>query len=144
MPQSDDKLFESLFAISRFMRGEMTTDLKKEHLTILQLQALVLIRERGEMQMQEIADHFKVTKPTATTLLNKLDKLGLIKRGGDSRDRRVVKISLSKNGEEMFKKAVEYKRQKIHHLLGYLSVKDRQDLERIMQSLVEKLSDKLQ
>lgn len=143
MAEPDEKLFEYLFIISRFIRGEVAADLKRQHLTMLQLQALVLIRERREVQMQEIAEYFKVTKPTATSLLNNLDKLGLVKRSGDTNDRRVVKVMLSGEGERLFKKVLRYKQEKIKTLLSYLSQQEKADLIKVAGALAKKLSDKI-
>lgn len=144
MSDQDNKLFEYLFTISRFMRGEVASDFKKQHLTLLQLQALIFIKDRGEAQMQEIAEHFKVAKPTATTLLSNLDKLGLIQRLGDTKDRRIVKVTLSIEGERMFKQVLKYKKEKIKTLLSYLPKTDKADLIRIMATLAEKIANKIE
>ena len=121
------------------MKGEMNLESGKAHLTLLQLQALLLLKDKGEMKMQDVSEHFNVAKPTSTSLLNKLVKLGMVKRISDKEDRRVVKVSLTSAGEEMFHKGQIHHEKKLNQLLSYLSVEDKTNLVKILKKLSDTL-----
>lgn len=133
------KLLEHMFSIGRFLKGEMVFERGNAHLTLLQIQTLFLLTENKDLKMQEIAQHFSVTKPTATSLLKNLVKLGLVERVEGETDRRVVKIILTKKGQEMLQEAKKCREEKLQKLLTFVNEKDRKDLLRILGSISDKL-----
>lgn len=55
--------------------------------------------------MTEIAEYIKAPLNTATGVITRLEKKQIVERTRDNEDRRVVKINLTKKGEEDFKAA---------------------------------------
>ncbi len=56
----------------------------------------------------EISRMFSISKPNVTTLINRLDEGGYVKRTHDDKDRRVIRISVTDKGRRLI-----IKRQKI-------------------------------
>ncbi len=61
---------------------------------------LVCLYKYGKMTMKDIANSIHRTKPTVTVLINKLEKLGYIKRETSKEDSRITYIVLTKKGED--------------------------------------------
>ena len=61
---------------------------------------LVCLYQNDKMTMKEIADKINRTRPTVTVLVDKLEKLGYIKREVSEKDNRYTYIYLTKKGQE--------------------------------------------
>ena len=88
--------------------------------------------------MGDIASHFSTTMPTATALVDKLIAAKLVIRENDAKDRRIVKISLTKAGEKLLTEVKKQRANKMKKLLSYLSKQDKLELLRILEILAEK------
>ncbi len=135
----NDQLAEIIFSFSRVMKEEMTFDSETSQLTVLQLQALILIKKKKILSMSDIADQFKISLPTATVLSDKLVKTKLVKRARSKSDRRIVNVLLTEKGEVVLTKAIRQRHQKINKMLSYLSLKDKRQILRIMKNLSGKI-----
>lgn len=61
---------------------------------------LVCLYNQDKMTMKDIADKIHKTRPTVTVLVDKLEKLGYIKREVSEKDNRYTYIYLTKKGQE--------------------------------------------
>lgn len=61
-----------------------------------------LLYQRGEVNMTEIAEYIHVPLNTATGIMNRMEKNGLIVRTRSQEDKRVVKIGFSEKGMAQF------------------------------------------
>ncbi len=135
------KLVEVMFKISRFMKQEMSYTGKLIHLSILQIQALIFLKQHKEATMGDIAEGFHIELPSATSLLSKLCYQNLVERRTDSEDKRLVKISLTTKGITLLKEAMEERKKKLHKILSYLSEKEQSDLLTILETLNNRLKE---
>lgn len=133
------QLIESIFTFSRLMKEEMSYDSDLLHLSMLQLQALVYIHRHPDCQMSEIATHFKIELPSATSLITKLKSLQLIARKADKKDRRLVRIALTTKGEKLLADALKERSKKVTQILKHLSEEDKNALLSILQRLIIKM-----
>jgi len=67
-------------------------------LSVTQIHYLDAIRHLDKPSVSELANYMKVSKPTATIALEKLEKAGYITKVNSSEDRRVSYIHLTQNG----------------------------------------------
>jgi DNA-binding MarR family transcriptional regulator len=111
-------------------------------LSILQIQALVYVNTKREATMSEIAKHFNIELPSASSLITKLFVKKLISRDSDQQDRRLVKITLTKKGELLLLKATEERRKKIRKMLSYLSEDEILHLRNIVNTLSTNFNNK--
>jgi DNA-binding MarR family transcriptional regulator len=122
------------------MKENMIVETELVNLSFLQIRTLTFIHRSGTaVQMKDIAEHFSIEMPTATSLLNKLARLHLVTRTIDKKDRRVVRVSLSKKGEQVLEEALRMKTQRIEQILAHLSDEQQKNLYTILQTLAEKL-----
>ncbi len=61
---------------------------------------LVCLYKNGKMTMKDIANSIHRTKPTVTVLVDKLEKLGYLKREVSEEDSRFTNIVLTQKGED--------------------------------------------
>jgi len=139
----NEDLMELIFEFSRSMKERTAVNPSTNHLSILQLHALIFIKRHETANMSEIAEYFKIELPTATTLLNKLSKEKLVKRQSDKKDRRLVQISLSKAGELLLTKAKILHMEKINVVLSYLSLTEKKSLLKILKTLTDKMENSI-
>jgi MarR family transcriptional regulator, organic hydroperoxide resistance regulator len=131
----NEKIVEIFYEVSRSIREKMAFSCEAAQLTVLQLQALILIHKKEILSMGDLANEFKISLPTSTVLSDKLAILNLIKRFESKNDRRIVNVSLTEKGKSLLKKAMKQRHLKINKLLGYLSLGDRNELLRILNNL---------
>lgn len=128
------ELMEVMFAVMRLMKGEMSPrDINQ--LSIMQVQALFFIHEHESRSMSDIANHFHIELPSATSLVDKLIKNELVSRNDDPNDRRLVRIILNQKGRTLLHQAMQERRKKMEKILSYLSEKEKQELFSIMKTL---------
>ena len=61
---------------------------------------LVCIYKNNKMTMKDIANCIHRTKPTVTVLVDKLEKLGYLKRAASDKDSRSTYVILTQKGED--------------------------------------------
>ena len=92
---------EILVALRRIMRA---IDLhskqleKQAGLTVPQILVMQAIDESGQLPVSEIARQVALSQATVTSVLDRLEKKGFVKRARSSKDRRVVSVSLTVAG----------------------------------------------
>ena len=133
------KFIEIMFKCSRLLRGYMEYSSDVAQLSILQIQTLSFLKHHNNAQMGEIAEYFNIELSSATSLLNKLVTLQLVERQTDPKDRRLVRISLTKKGSELLKKAMEAKSKNIGNMLSYLTDTEKTELLRLLEKLNERM-----
>jgi MarR family transcriptional regulator, organic hydroperoxide resistance regulator len=136
------RFIEVMFKNTRLLRDEMRYTSNIAHLSILQLHTLNFLKQKGSVPMSEIALHFHIELPSATSLLNKLVTLQLVKRESDEKDRRMVRITLTEAGNDILKKAMDEKLAHIEHMLSYLSDSEQHELLRLLEKLNERIEEK--
>ncbi len=136
---NNDLLIEAFFKLSRLMKENMSYSSSIAKLSLLQIQALVFLQQKPNAQMREIAVQFKIEMPTATSLVNKLCKMGLVVRKEDLQDRRLVRISLTDQGRSLLTKAKIDRSKKLTQIISYLSESDQQVLKKIIMTLIDKM-----
>jgi MarR family transcriptional regulator, organic hydroperoxide resistance regulator len=70
-------------------------------LTLSQYGLLELLTTRPVARVQELAGHAGITPPTATRILDALERRGIVRRVRSEEDRRAVAVSLTDLGNEL-------------------------------------------
>jgi DNA-binding MarR family transcriptional regulator len=73
---------------------------KELELTVTQLRVLFTLREVPGMPAGALAEQLRVTPPTVTGLVDRLVRMGVVRREEDPKDRRLVRNVLTERGEE--------------------------------------------
>src|SRR6185437_7942610 len=70
-------------------------------LTMPQLKVLLLLANSGSAPVSWLAARMSVSTPNITGILDRLEERGWVRRTSDPRDRRIVRIVLSDDGQEL-------------------------------------------
>ncbi len=68
-------------------------------LTFPQLNAMHVVRERFEITIKDLAEVLQVSAPSASSMVDRLVNLGMLEREHSQKDRRVVLVRLSAEGD---------------------------------------------
>ena len=96
---------------------------------------LVCLYHNDKITMKDIADKIHRTRPTVTVLVDKLEKLGYLKREVSQEDSRYTYIVLTKKGKD-FKPVFEKISNKLNDMLYKNLSKDESD---ILENLLQKI-----
>lgn len=96
---------------------------------------LICLYKNGKMTMKNIADCIHRTKPTVTILVDKLEKLGYLKREASTKDSRYTNIVLTQKGED-FKTTFDKISNDLNEMLyKNLSKKEVEALEELLRKI---------
>ncbi len=73
---------------------------RARELSMPQMTTLLVIRERGEMSVKEIAQATHVSPPSASAMIDRLVELGMVTRRNSRVDRREVRVAMTNEGKE--------------------------------------------
>jgi DNA-binding MarR family transcriptional regulator len=143
MQQSTNtKIIELMFDFGRHMKGNMMVKSDLVNLSSLQVHTIIFLATHPNSTMSEIAKHFTIELPSATSLVNNLYKTGLVDRKHEEEDRRKICIVLTKKGVELLKEARKIRQQKIEKILSFLSETEKQQLQKILEKICSSLGEK--
>ena len=96
---------------------------------------LACLYKNSKMTMKDIANSIHRTKPTVTVLVDKLEKLGYLKRESSDKDNRCTYIVLTQKGED-FKAIFEKISEELNKMLyKNLSNKEVKLLEELLRKV---------
>ena len=96
---------------------------------------LVCLYKNNKMTMKDIANCIHRTKPTVTVLVDKLEKLGYLKRAASDKDNRSTYVILTQKGED-FKATFDQISKNLNKMLN----KNLSDNEvKILEELLKKM-----
>ena len=101
---------------------------------------LMLLSENpGTLTMSELSTELSVPLSTATRIVDGLVQREMVERVQDPKDRRVVRVGMSKNGRKLYETGREYSKQRITRLLKDFSAEEQMQLVSLMNKLFDAL-----
>jgi DNA-binding MarR family transcriptional regulator len=143
----DKELSEQLSSIEQLLlrvswleQRRFAQDIAALNLTPPQFFVLRSIRSRGaNLNMSSLADDTAQHCATVTGIVARLEKMGLVTRHRDTRDRRQVLVELTPLGSELLSKIRGSRDQRLRETLQRLSVQDANELLRLLRAYLEAL-----
>jgi DNA-binding MarR family transcriptional regulator len=108
-----------------------------EDVTVPQLRALVLVGGRGPLRAADIASELEIDSSTATRLIDRLVRKGLLDRSRDETDRRVVWLAATAEGKRLLQAMNRHRRSSIGQMLARMDPEARQQLRDGLIALAE-------
>jgi len=106
------------------------------HLTLTQLMVLRELRE-GPRTAGRLGHSAGLTPASATRLIDRLEKRGLVRRRRQVTDRRCVEVMLEPKGERLLGEIKVFRGTNLHIAVGSMTPADRRRLTRSLQQLVD-------
>jgi DNA-binding MarR family transcriptional regulator len=97
-----------------------------------QFNALLVLAETSGLTMGELCDHLYLACSTATDLIDRMERNGLITRERDTLDRRVIRLKMTPKGHQIIAEVME---ARCRYLAGILERVDEPEKERLLESL---------
>jgi DNA-binding MarR family transcriptional regulator len=133
---STDHIISLTFDLSRIMRHTMMCASREGvELNFLQIQSLALIESHKGMTMKELAEHLRIASPTATSFIGRMEKLGWVERMHDPKNRKLVRLRLTRVWKNMFRAKKAQRMKVIRRIINLLPPED----QRVLAVLLEKL-----
>ena len=136
----DTVLVFNLLRTHSFLSPFIDGDLRREHLTSAQFNALLVLRAAGAagLLMGQIGQRLVVTKSNVTGLVDRLERNGLVVRS-DHHDRRATVVRLTDVGEAVLGRTGPRHAAVLGELTGRLSEGEKQTLVRLLTKLRREL-----
>ncbi|MDX1908662.1 MAG: MarR family transcriptional regulator [Bacteroidia bacterium] len=74
---------------------------KKYKISATEMEIILYIHDFGAQRMKQVGETFKIKFSTLTSLVDKIERLNLVKRTNSKEDRRSILITLTKKGKKM-------------------------------------------
>ena len=106
-----------------------------------QFEALLLLRQHGDMTIGELGNKMYLASSTATDLIDRMERNGLVERFRDGSDRRVVRLRMLDKGREMILRVMESRRVYLDKILAHVTEEDKKVLVNSLQSIYDLMKE---
>jgi DNA-binding MarR family transcriptional regulator len=97
----ENQLCFPLYACAKEIVRRYTPFLEELDLTYTQYLTMMVLWEKKELNVKELGDRLYLDSGTLTPLLKKLEAKGYITRARSKEDERSLKVTITKNGEDL-------------------------------------------
>jgi DNA-binding MarR family transcriptional regulator len=137
--KESEQLLNNMIQLGKFISGHTQESFEEKTATMLQFSALHFIKEQPKSTVSDLATQLKLSKSSATQLVERLEKSENIKKIEDRKDKRIIRLKISLKGEEEFKNLRKKKMEKIDALFSKMPKSDIKELIRIQNTLIRTL-----
>jgi MarR family transcriptional regulator, organic hydroperoxide resistance regulator len=118
-------------------RSQARAKQSPEDLTLGQYYLLKPLARGDELPLCELAESAGIAAPTATRIVDGLERDGLLRRERSQRDRRTVLVSLTPEGRKRVQRKRRQLKQRRERLYEQLEPGEREQSERLLRHLAE-------
>ncbi len=131
-----ERIQAAVHTVFQQMQPELLEVVQSYKLTATQFFVLIYVNKEGSCKVSQLAEYMDVKPSAVTLMIDRLEQHALVERKHDTKDRRVVNISLTELGKEKLTQVIEARKAVVQR---YLSNLDREELE-TMAAMAEKLA----
>jgi DNA-binding MarR family transcriptional regulator len=130
-----DRILENMFNIMLVIHKKiLRMDLELETVNLNRLHVAIMgLLNTADMTMTELAKSLMMTKPQLTHLVETLVALGFVERLPDATDRRVIHLTLTKNGRVKLKDLRAKLKENIKGKLASLTPKELNQMDAALE-----------
>ncbi len=141
LSEFSDKLNEIMPVISREFLKHQTGEFYKAKITLSQFMVMDILHRHTESRMTDLARFINVTTAAVTGIIDRLVRDGYVKRQSDSRDRRIIKVSLTAEGNSVVQKMIERRKQVTRKIFGIITEEEREAYLKILEHVRDHLKE---
>jgi DNA-binding MarR family transcriptional regulator len=135
-----EEVAENLMVFVPLIKGITFKVVQADHSPHLKYPVLGILKNRGQMPMSEIGSILGVSKPNMTVIIDKIIEEKEVKRIYNDKDRRIIRIDITKKGEAALAKAKELMKDELKKRLSILEDKELEQLSLSLKNIKEILS----
>lgn len=129
-------------ALKKYNKMESSKYLYRSYkLSIAEIQYILSIQPDRKITMTDLAKSVSVLLSTATAMVDKLIKRGLVQRTRDEGDRRVVFIELSEEGKKVCNSILETRKLILEKLFSALNDTEQKLMFELLTKLYKKIDE---
>jgi DNA-binding MarR family transcriptional regulator len=132
---SSDELAEKFVAVSHAVRQRANAEMTAAGLSLARTRALKALTSSGPMRMNELSSALGVVPRTVTTLVDGLEREGLVERAADPQDRRATLLSITDAGRRQVRQFIGTRLSGAAVLFEILNPSERRQLGKILARL---------
>jgi DNA-binding MarR family transcriptional regulator len=121
--------------VSTMLKKRGRDILSQFEITPPQFEALLVLREYGELTMGELCAKMFLACSTATDLIDRMERNGLIERARDTADRRVIRLKVLPKGAKVIDDVLDARRNYLATILSEIDVADKDRLILALEQL---------
>jgi len=130
-------------ATARTIRLAYERRLAPLELNLSQASLLAFVHETGPLTQAQLAEALGLGRPATGSLIDSLERRGLVERQPDPRDRRAWRVAVTPAGQALVGPVVEVDRALRRELRSGIAREERQQLARVLLRLQANLVDVL-
>ncbi|MFE2347870.1 MarR family winged helix-turn-helix transcriptional regulator [Kitasatospora cineracea] len=139
---SSDVLIDELFDTTHRVRTFVDGRLREHGASVARLRTLrVLALADGPLRMRDLAEHVGNAPRTTTTIVDSLERDGLLERVRHPTDRRAFLLTLTPEGERRHREAEELDRAALAVATGALGAAEREQLRVLLGRIRSAVAD---
>jgi DNA-binding MarR family transcriptional regulator len=115
------ELLEEMTSWSPRDRGGAFRTWHRHALSLVHLNVLTALEAEGPLSMRRLAEALDVSDASATGIVARMEKRGLVERRHGTQDRRVVRVHATEAGEQVFRDMAAHRRGLLTKVLALLS-----------------------
>lgn len=128
-------------AARRRMKRAVTERVREHGLTAQQFWALINIEEADGPSLGEIAERLRMDAPTASRAVTQLLRMKLVRAEGDARDRRKLRLRLSRAGAARLPALRELAAELRSAAVNGLTAEEEESLRRLLRKIISNLDE---
>ena len=143
----DEKEVSIITVMNQVMHMEMKSAsqlLKQYDLKTWQAGILFALHHNSGLSQRELAKKMRLTPPTITAGIQKMEKRGLIVRRSDAQDQRIMRLYLTDKAEECIEQIQEVIRQMEEMLIQGFTLEEKILLRRFLLQILENLNREME
>lgn len=130
-----NKLLVQLFNDILHIEEKSLKKTEYKDVSMTEIHTIEAIGLEGGRTMGEIAHDLRITVGTLTTAINKLIKKGYVERKRIEEDRRVVLVSLTDAGKEVYNKHYIFHEEMIKSMTGLFTLQEKEVITKALEKL---------
>lgn len=131
-----DKLISLAFIFGRFVR-EGSRKSRTPFSSLLRFEVLQYAKDNNQPTMRDIGRYLCITPPATTLLIESMVEEKLLSRIFDKKDRRIIRIGLTKSGKRFIAHGVKGKVSNLKKLFSALNPKEKRQMVTMMEKVIK-------
>lgn len=135
-----DRIQTALHTAFQQLQPLMAESMQRQSITPSQFFVLMYLSKKGSSKVSKLAEHLDVKPSAVTLMMDRLEQHGFVVREHDKKDRRVVNIRLTDEGEEKLRHALQERRDIVRRYLSFLNEEELGALADMSEKIIQAAS----
>lgn len=127
--------------VNHALKKQMFKQFEKYHLSGSEIMAVTMVIHHGNMKISELSDRMNLSMSTVSGIVDRLEKAGVLERNKDSKDRRVVRVGITKEYKAISKTDFVAFEEGIKKAISHISQEEYQQLIQSLKLLSKIITD---